>query len=209
MDVMDATGSKRTIMDRRSFLTTSGSTILVSTIPYAFAAQNAAIEYPEVSKAVIIQSINTVDPGLSRRQWKTIITVQDHLFPSASKEDPAPGAKDINAKAYFYAVLSDADRDNEDRKLVKNGLIELQDICWKKHRKIFIDLSPKQRDMCLKIFEKTPLGRPWIMTVLGYIFEALLVDPVYGGNPDGIGWKWLEHQAGLPRPPADKRYFLL
>jgi len=45
--------------------------------------------------------------------------------------------------------------------------------------------------------------------VLGYIFEALLVDPVYGGNPNGIGWKWLEHQPGLPRPTADKRYFLL
>jgi gluconate 2-dehydrogenase gamma chain len=27
---------------------------------------------------------------------------------------------------------------------------------------------------------------------------------VYGGNPDGIGWRWLGHVPGYPRPPADK-----
>jgi gluconate 2-dehydrogenase gamma chain len=42
--------------------------------------------------------------------------------------------------------------------------------------------------------------------LLYYIFEALLSDPVYGGNPGGIGWQWLEHQPGFPRPPADKIY---
>lgn len=199
-------------MHRRSFLTASGSTILVSTLPYAFASQGLSTVYPENSEPVIFQSKRTIDPGLSRRQWKTIIAVQDHLFPSesaANNKPSSPGAKDINAKAYFYAVLADADRDDEDRILVKNGLIELQDICWKKHQKIFIDLSHKQREECLKLFEKTSNGKPWIMTVLGYIFEALLVDPVYGGNPDSIGWKWLEHQPGLPRPTADTRYFLL
>jgi len=32
---------------------------------------------------------------------------------------------------------------------------------------------------------------------------------VYGGNPDGIGWKWLEHQPGYPTPPADKSWYKL
>jgi len=205
-------------MDRRSFLTASGGGILVSSLPYAFATEGLSAEGPEKSKVKIVQSKRTIDPGLSRRQWKTIITAQDHLFPSesstngkssANSKPSSPGAKDVNAKAYFYAVLADADRDDEDRKLVKTGLIELQDICWKQQQKLFIDLSHEQKDICLKLFEKTANGRPWIMTVLGYIFEALLVDPVYGGNPNGIGWKWLEHQPGLPRPTADKRYFYL
>jgi gluconate 2-dehydrogenase gamma chain len=199
-------------MDRRSFLTASGSTILVSTLPYAFATEGSSIDTHEISTPVIFQSKRTINPGLSRRQWKTIIAVQDHLFPSepsTNSKPTSPGAKDVNAKAYFYAVLADADRDNEDRILVKNGLVELQDICWKKYQKLFIDLSHTQKEICLKLFEKTPNGRPWIMTVLGYIFEALLVDPIYGGNPNGIGWKWLEHQPGFPRPTLDKRYFLL
>ena len=49
-------------------------------------------------------------------------------------------------------------------------------------------------------------GENWLSTLLLYIFEALLTDPVYGGNPNGIGWKWLGHNPGLPRPTADKRY---
>jgi gluconate 2-dehydrogenase gamma chain len=36
--------------------------------------------------------------------------------------------------------------------------------------------------------------------------EALLTDPAYGGNPGGIGWRWLQHVPGYPRPPMDKIY---
>ena len=39
-----------------------------------------------------------------------------------------------------------------------------------------------------------------------YIFEALLSDPVYGGNPEGIGWRWLGHRPGFPRPNQRNRY---
>jgi gluconate 2-dehydrogenase gamma chain len=52
-------------------------------------------------------------------------------------------------------------------------------------------------------------GKQWISTILRYILEALLTDPIYGGNPNAIGWKWLDHQPGFPRPPANKRYYLL
>ena len=40
-----------------------------------------------------------------------------------------------------------------------------------------------------------------------YLLEALLADPVYGGNTDEVGWKWLGYTAGFPRPPIGKRYF--
>ena len=36
--------------------------------------------------------------------------------------------------------------------------------------------------------------------------EALLTDPAYGGNPDGIGWRWLGHTPGYPRPSAATIY---
>jgi len=53
---------------------------------------------------------------------------------------------------------------------------------------------------------KSKAGRRWVSKLLSYICEALLGDPVYGGNPDGIGWKWLNHHPGFPRPPKHKRY---
>jgi len=45
--------------------------------------------------------------------------------------------------------------------------------------------------------------------LLTYLLEALLADPVYAGNPNGIGWKWLQHQPGFPRPTKNKKYFKL
>lgn len=198
-------------MNRRSFLTASGSTMLVVHSPFLFAMDGMSENPPFTGENFQINtslshSNTNINPGLSRRQWKTIVAVQEHLFPS---ESTAPGAKEVNSQAYLYAVLSDADRDDEDRQLVKNGLIELQDICWKKYKNLFIELTHTQRETALRTLEKTPDGRPWLMTILGYVFEALLVDPIYGGNSNEIGWKWLEHQAGLPRPTMQTRYFLL
>ncbi|MES0327731.1 MAG: gluconate 2-dehydrogenase subunit 3 family protein [Gammaproteobacteria bacterium] len=188
-------------MDRRDFLVISSSSMLVCNSPLLFATEGWGD-----TKSLITHSKITTNTGLSRRQWKTIVAVQDHLFPS---EENAPGARDVNAKAFFYAVLSDAGRDGEDRKLIKEGLLILQDICWKKHKQTFIELKHDAKEDTLREFENTANGTAWIMTVLGYIFEALLTDPVYGGNPDGTGWKWLDHQPGFPRPTEDKRYFLL
>ena len=48
-----------------------------------------------------------------------------------------------------------------------------------------------------------------IFIILTYLLQALLTDPVYGGNPNGVGWKWLHHQPGFPRPPKDETYFKL
>ena len=198
-------------MNRRSFLAAS-SGMLIATSPMLFATEGPAEKHIlQKKQPQFFQSKSIVDPGLTRRQWKTIVAVQEHLFPSESIKGKifAPGAKDVNSQAYLYAVLSDAGRDEADRQLVKDGLNEIQDICWKKYKKLFIDLSQSEREVVLRMFEKTPNGTPWLMTILGYVFEALLVDPVYGGNPDEIGWQWLEHRAGLPRPTMETRYFLL
>ena len=61
----------------------------------------------------------------------------------------------------------------------------------------------------MRQIEQSRAGRNWLSLLLTYVLEALLADPVYGGNPDGIGWQWLEHQPGYPRPPADKSWYKL
>ena len=67
-------------------------------------------------------------------------------------------------------------------------------------------LSESKREAALRELEGTSRGENWIATVLMYIFEALLCDPAYGGNPEGVGWRWLQHDPGFPRPSADKIY---
>jgi gluconate 2-dehydrogenase gamma chain len=43
-------------------------------------------------------------------------------------------------------------------------------------------------------------GEAWLSTLISYTLEALLGDPVYGGNIDEAGWRWLDHVPGEPRP---------
>ena len=49
-------------------------------------------------------------------------------------------------------------------------------------------------------------GRSWISVMLLHIFEALLSDPIYSGNSDEKGWKWLNYSPGNPRPFEGKAY---
>jgi len=96
--------------------------------------------------------------------------------------------------------------DPDNRKFIVNGVGWLNDIASKRHEAVFIDLNGDQREDVLRQIEKTGAGERWISLILLYVFEALLSDPVYGGNTDQIGWRWLEHQPGFPRPPASQRY---
>jgi gluconate 2-dehydrogenase gamma chain len=61
----------------------------------------------------------------------------------------------------------------------------------------------------LRGISRSTAGENWLNNLLGYIFEAMLSPPIYGGNPEGTGWKWLEHQAGFPLPKAGQRYYEL
>ncbi|MEE8342688.1 MAG: gluconate 2-dehydrogenase subunit 3 family protein, partial [Gammaproteobacteria bacterium] len=70
----------------------------------------------------------------------------------------------------------------------------------------FTALNEQERETVLREIEQSRAGRNWLSTLLTYLLEALLADPVYGGNPNGIGWQWLEHQPGYPLPPKDKAW---
>jgi gluconate 2-dehydrogenase gamma chain len=139
----------------------------------------------------------------SGNPWPLLAAVQDHLFPS---ELDAPGAREIRALAYLQGVLGDPRGDREEQRFILKGAAWLEDLSRQRYKTTFIDLDPIRRERVLREVASTPKGESWVSTLLLYICEALLVDPVYGGNPDGIGWAWLAHQPGFPRPTPEKRY---
>ncbi len=49
-------------------------------------------------------------------------------------------------------------------------------------------------------FRDRPEGAGWIRVVLGYTLEAVLGDPVHGGNVGEAGWTWAGYEPGDPRP---------
>jgi len=138
--------------------------------------------------------------------WPVIDAVQQHLFPV---EDNSPGAREINALAYLKFVVTDTALDVDSRDFITKGAAWLQGMAEQMHKKSFIDLSLKQREKVLKRIAGSKAGENWLSTLLLYITEALLSDPVYGGNTDQIGWNWLQHVPGYPRPPVDKTFPVL
>jgi gluconate 2-dehydrogenase gamma chain len=147
------------------------------------------------------------DDGLSDRQWQTLDAVLDHLFPS---ETEAPGVREVMAVYWLQRVLRDDETDEVHKQFLRAGVAQVDETASELYQKSFAGLQHEQREAVLRHMEKNQQqGRAWLQEMIRYIFEALLSDPVYGGNPQAVGWKWLQHTPGFPRPPKEKRYFLL
>ncbi len=155
---------------------------------------------------VIVRAAKEYTSNQLKDPWLTIYVVQNHLFPS---EADSPGAKEINAITYLQNVISSFTIDQDEKEFILNGVKWLNDLSLEKQEAIFTQLSFSQRTEMLHQITGSKAGRKWVSKLLSYIFEALLSDPVYGGNLDGIGWKWLHHHPGFPRPPKHKRYWNL
>lgn len=135
--------------------------------------------------------------------WRTLAAVHAHLFPS---EAGAPGAAELDTLGYLKAALDVPGFDPAERAAIIQGAeaVEAQAKPY-----AFAELAEAEREAVLRAVEATDTGRRWLEGMLNYLVEALLADPVYGGNPNGLGWRWLAHNPGFPRPPAGKRWFLL
>ncbi len=140
----------------------------------------------------------------SKQQRHALGAVQQHLFPG---EADSPGAADINATVYLETAITAPGIDPDTRNTIVNGIGRLQDASRERFDVMFNSLDYEQREQLLRyLADETRWGRAWLSLLLYYVFEALLSDPVYGGNPGEIGWRWLQHQPGFPRPPPDKIY---
>jgi len=105
-------------------------------------------------------------------KWRILQSIQNHLFP---KYASFPDAETVASVRFLKMVSRDASFDQS-------------------------DLVDAEKERILQQFTQTTFGRNWISLVLNYTFEALLGDPIYGGNVGEKGWKSLSHHPGRPRP---------
>ena len=143
---------------------------------------------------------------LNEEPWQTLDAVVNPLLPSS---DSGPGAKELQITQYLYLLLKEQPIDDAEKSFVKKGVGWLNGYSQSQTQQDFKALDDTQKETMLKAISNSTAGYNWINTLIGYIYEASLSAPSYGGNPDGIGWQWLEHRAGFPLPPKGKRYFEL
>jgi gluconate 2-dehydrogenase gamma chain len=177
-------------MKRRDFLKRSSLAALSVGVPKAACADTGA------GQAVSGKTFN-------QAQWSTIGAVQDHLLPS---EPDSPGARDLNATAYLDRTLADPKFDPDIRGFILKGIGWLDEIAREQQGLAFHQVETAGREDLLRRIAGKGAGERWLSTLITYSLEAMLADPLYGGNPGGIGWKWLDHDPGQPRPAADKIY---
>lgn len=183
----------QTNLERRRFLHDScKATAGISLLP-SMALFSACDQTPQNTQALIIKD----------EPWATFAATQEILFPA---DGNGPGAADLNATAYLKFVLETPDMDQDDRKFILQGVDWLNQLSGKQTKEAFKNNNTKQQQALITQIAKSLSGERWLSFLLLYIFEALLTDPIYGANPNGIGWQWLGHKPGFPHPPKEKIY---
>jgi gluconate 2-dehydrogenase gamma chain len=144
-----------------------------------------------------------IAPAADFNPWATLDAVLQHLLPS---EPDSPGAAEIRALDYLRFVVEDPKVDAQERTFILEGSRWLDELAQQGHDLPFAALGIEQKEALLRQTARTTAGENWLATLLTYLFEALLTAPAYGGNPDGIGWRWLEYVPGFPLPGPGTRY---
>lgn len=155
-----------------------------------------ALQMPWLSSCSKDDEVGETNP-LTKNQFKTLRAVQDILFP---EDGNGPSARDINATSYLVWVLNDTRVDPEENAYLIEKLDEFISQCKLEHEDEFFELYQSTQEKFIEAISTGSWGKKWLSRLITFIFEALLLDPAYGGNTNELGWEWLNHDPGQPRP---------
>ncbi len=194
-------------LNRRAFIKQSGAAVLVASIAACKPSIPQTSKENRTSSKTEEQSANNSAQEifeLTEHQKTTIQQVQQKLFPD---DGDGPSAEQLNALAYLQWALTDPDNAADgDGEFIVKGVGWLDGLSQQTKGDQFARLPSEQQDQILNQISQSSAGENWLSLLIYYLIEALTLDPIYGGNPDQIGWKWLEHQPGFPRPTKATRY---
>jgi len=128
----------------------------------------------------------------------TIKVLHVDLFPKAKQLG-------VITAPYMHTVFRHPRISAQDKEFIKNGVKWLNEEAIKMFHFSYTKLSPSKRQEVLKAISQTKWGDSFIYNIMSYMFEAMLGDPIYGGNNKEAGWNWLAFEGGRPRP---KKAFL-
>jgi gluconate 2-dehydrogenase gamma chain len=180
---------------RRNFIKSAAGMSAIATLP-AFSLNAKTADFQRDALNTLVKT----DP------WLTLDATLNQLLPSSPT---GPSASDIRATAYLYQVMTVQPTEQEEKDFILKGVGWLNGYANSEKSADFAKLNFTDKEQLLRGISRSTAGQNWLNTLLGYIFQAMLAPPSYGGNPNGIGYQWLEHQAGFPLPQKGQRYFEL
>ncbi len=139
---------------------------------------------------------------LSARDMKIFNSVINIIFP----KELGPNAEEINVSEHLKNILSDSLLDVDENQYILNGFQWVEETAVEIYKKSYHQLSQNRKKKLIRQISEESWGENWLSKLLTIIFEALLLDDIYQINPNGVGWKWLQHQPGSPRPNKSNVY---
>ncbi len=124
--------------------------------------------------------------------WIIIEEVFNTLFP---KTNNMPSAKEFGALDYLYSNSKEKSFDKSDLEYLLQGALD-----FNSSFPLFLKGSTKQKEAIIEEVSLNSYGESWLSLLIYYGIEAMLSDPIYGGNKNEIGYKALNFQAGNPKP---------
>lgn len=177
------------MLSRRKFIKATVLAGIASQIPFF----NSCIE----------NSHKKSDNELDSHQNISLESIFMYLFPD---DGFGPSAKSINALNFFHWTLKDPQITDEDKTFIINGINWIDEACNEKYLMDFISLDSKKQKLVLIKISNVDWGETWLSLMMTMIIEALLSHPLYGGNTNESGWKWLNHFSGNPQPNSELLY---
>lgn len=186
-------------LSRRGLLKSAAGIAAISALPSFHLAANDVEDLAKLSKT---------DP------WLTLHATLNHLLPKSAGSSEGTDSKDINAQsinalAYLYQIMTVQPTAQDEKDFILKGVGWLNSYAMSEKGKKFTELDVNNKERLLRGISQSRAGGNWLNTLIEYIFQAMLAPPSYGGNTNGVGWQWLEHQAGFPLPEKGQRYFEL
>lgn len=139
--------------------------------------------------------------SLTPDEADTLASLCNQIIP----EDQDPGAVSAGVVNYIDVQLSS--RLKRMKKLYREGIAQLNDVCFERYGKRFVSLSDQQQIEFLtaidggKEWQETSLHK-FFRIVIDHTMQGFYGDPRHGGNRNRASWAMLK----LPYPPIRGRF---
>lgn len=145
---------------------------------------------------------NNIDP-LTKTSFLNLHRVLDILFPD---DGNGPGATQLKTSHYFLWTVNDSNIDPSTRTFLLDKLERLNEEVQHYYKSDFYKLDSSQQEEFIEELSSLKWSKNWLSYLLTLTFESLILDAQYGVNPENVGWEWLGHYPGFPRPKKEQLY---
>lgn len=136
-------------------------------------------------------------------EMKNLSEIVNRLFPD---DGNGPNSNEINVIPHIIWTLQHTEYGFNSFDMLKSAFQKLSDFTSDSFSKSFFELEEPEQIKTLERISEIRWGERFMSNLLTYIFEALSIDPLYSVNANKVGWDWLGHQAGYPRPQESQLY---